>query len=165
MFSRRRGLRGARWVLLGSVAFASACALPGKPASPAAPSVRPALGEDAWTAGDRTRLPVTRWRPAGRPHGVVLALHGFAEHRQMFYALAPHLAGAGYLVVAYDQRGFGETATRGHWAGRGQLVDDARTAWQLLRRRHPDIPVHLLGHSMGAAVAALAVTGQGAIEP
>lgn len=114
---------------------------------------------------DGVRLPATRWLPEGEARGVVLALHGFAEYGGAFYTLAPHLAAAGYAVYAHDQRGFGRTASRGVWAGQEQLVADARTAFEGLRARYPDRPVHLLGHSMGAAVAMLAMTGPKAIRP
>ena len=134
------------------------------PPAPEGPTV-PRWTDTAWIAADGRRLPVTHWLPEGEPRSIVLALHGFSEHRNVFFALAPHLAAAGHAVYAFDQRGFGETAERGFWPGRRRLVDDARTAWRLLRERHPERPVHLLGHSMGGAVAALAVTGPAAIEP
>ncbi|UEX76204.1 alpha/beta fold hydrolase [Spiribacter halobius] len=116
-------------------------------------------------AADGERLPASRWLPAGPPRGVVLALHGFAEYRGGFYTLGPRLAEAGYAVYAYDQRGFGQTARRGYWPGRAQLVADARTVLAHLRDRYPGRPVHLLGHSMGGAVAMLAVTGEAAVTP
>ena len=142
----------------------TACAGPDKP-SPTGDAPRPRLTDTDWIAADGLRMPLTRWSGAGKPHGIVLALHGFSEHRRIFFALAPHLAAAGYRVYAYDQRGFGDTATRGFWAGQRALVRDARSAYRLLRQRYPDTPVHLLGHSMGGAIATLAVTGDRAIRP
>ena len=133
--------------------------------APRSNATEPHLEDNGWVARDGIRLPMTRWLPEGEPRGVVLALHGFSEHREVFYALAPHLAGAGYAVYAYDQRGFGDTAGRGTWPGSHQLVDDARSAYRLLTERHPGRPIHLLGHSMGGAIAALAVTGPEAIAP
>ena len=62
------------------------------------------------------------------------------------------LAAGGALVYAYDQRGFGRTQPRGYWAGAETMVDDARAALALLRARHPDVPIFLLGESMGGAV-------------
>ncbi len=125
----------------------------------------PRLGDAVFVADDGARLPLTRWRPEGDPRATVIALHGFTEHGGVFYTLGPSLAAAGYDVVAVDQRGFGRTASRGHWAGRARMVADVRALHRRLRRRHPQRPVHLLGHSMGAALATLAVTGAGAIEP
>lgn len=157
-----RGIR--RFAVLLLVAVVAGCAGPNRP-PPAADAGDPRLTGSGWITADGRRLPVTRWRGEGNPRGLVLALHGFSEHRRVFFALAPHLAAAGYHVYAYDQRGFGETATRGFWAGDEVLVDDARAAYRLLRQRYPNTPIHLLGHSMGGAIATLAVTGDAAIAP
>lgn len=154
------------WAVFPICLLLAACVVPAPPpASSAPPGNVPRLVEDAWFAADGRPLPVTRWLPAGEPRGVVLALHGFGEHRDIFFLLAPHLAEVGYAVYAYDQRGFGATATRGFWPGADRLTADARSAWRLLEQRYPEIPVHLLGHSMGAAVAVLATTGPRRIEP
>lgn len=126
---------------------------------------QPRLSEQAFIASDGARLPVSRWQPEGEPRGIVLALHGFTEHGGVFYALGPWLAAAGYTVLAIDQRGFGDTARRGWWAGRERMIADVRGLYRILDARARERPVYLLGHSMGAAVAALAVTGDGAVQP
>jgi len=158
----RSAIRGCS-ILLIALAL-TACATPDTP-SPGREAPGPRLTEAAWITADGRRMPLTRWSGEGEPRGIVLALHGFSEHGGIFFALAPHLAASGYRVYAYDQRGFGETATRGFWPGEQALVDDARAAYRLLRQRWPDTPIHLLGHSMGGAIATLAVTGDEAIRP
>ena len=152
------------WWALWLLGLLAGCASVPEPPAPAG-SVEPRIEAQAWIASDGRRLPLTRWQGGGQTRGVILALHGFSEHRGAFFALAPHLAARGYTVYAYDQRGFGGTASRGYWAGTTRLVEDARTLYRLLQRRYPEQPVHLLGHSMGAAIATLAITGERAIEP
>jgi len=121
---------------------------------PAGPAVQaPALTADAIVAADGTRLPLHRWQPvSGAPRAVIVALHGFD-------APGRWLAEQGIAAYAYDQRGFGKTASRGYWAGTETLTSDALSAVALIRAGHPGTPVFLLGASMGGAVAMLAVTG------
>ncbi|WP_431303252.1 alpha/beta fold hydrolase [Sediminicoccus sp. BL-A-41-H5] len=102
---------------------------------------------------DGARLPLRVWRPEGPPRFVVLAIHGLADHGgNMLLEGGPMLAAGGALVYAYDQRGFGWTSPRGYWAGAETMVSDANTALDLIRARHPGVPLFLLGESMGGAV-------------
>lgn len=104
-------------------------------------------------------LPLSSWVPeTGSPRAVLLALHGFNDYRGAFNELGSRLAQDGILTYAYDQRGFGATEGRGVWPGVNPLVNDARAMLTLLRERHPETPVYLLGSSMGGAVAINAVT-------
>lgn len=106
---------------------------------------------------DGARLPLRAWRPERPPRAVLLAIHGLGDHGGNFMAdSGPALAAGGVLVYAYDQRGFGWTATRGLWPGRETLLADAREAAALLRARHPGLPFFVLGESLGGAVALLA---------
>lgn len=51
-----------------------------------------------------------RFEPAGPPKGVVLLLHGGGQTRHAWDATATRLALAGFLAVAIDQRGHGDSA-------------------------------------------------------
>jgi pimeloyl-ACP methyl ester carboxylesterase len=83
----------------------------------------------------------------------LLCLHGFLDLSWGFAPVAPALAAAGYHVVAPDLRGHGDT----EWIGPGgyyhfmdYLPDVADLADAVARDR-----LVLLGHSMGASIAAL----------
>ncbi|MWJ26958.1 alpha/beta fold hydrolase [Halomonas sp. ZH2S] len=93
-----------------------------------------------------------------QPRAVVLGIHGFNDHGGSFSILADALTPHGIEVYAYDQRGFGATRQRGIWPGHRRLVDDATLVAELLRKRHPDAPLYLVGESMGAAVTILALS-------
>ncbi len=96
-------------------------------------------------------------QPTGA-RGVILMLHGGKEHGDevvdhrsaswrrsaaMARAIAPAVGEAGVAVhlLRYRHRG---------WNGGAGPVADARWALAELRRQYADLPVTLLGHSMGA---------------
>jgi len=138
--------------ILVLVAWLAGCATPLVQPRGDRPSV-PRLEAGRVIAADGVALPLSVWRPPTEPSAVVLALHGFNDYRQAFADVGAFLADRGIATYAYDQRGFGATAHRGIWPGVELLVDDAVAVAALLRQRHPDRPLYLLGESMGGAVA------------
>ncbi len=130
--------------------------------SPQVEENAPAWDSLRLVSDDGYRLPLRRWLPEGEPELVILALHGFNDYSEAFALPAPRFTAAGVALYAYDQRGFGAGEHPGLWASGERLAQDAATALALLRQKHPDKPVFLLGESMGGAVAVLAVTKSGA---
>lgn len=121
----------------------------------------PRIHDDRVVADDGYELPLYRWLPEdGPPRAVALGLHGFGDYGASFETLSGPLNEAGVAVYAYDQRGFGSTANPGIWAGRERMAGDVSLVASLLRDRHPDLPLYLVGKSMGGAVAIVAVSGE-----
>jgi alpha-beta hydrolase superfamily lysophospholipase len=119
----------------------------------------PMLTDDAIVMADGARLPLRRWLPAGEPVASVLALHGFNDYSRAFELPATEWATLGIATYAYDQRGFGATEQVGIWPGEDRLIADLMTASALVRAQHPDVPLFLLGESMGGAVVMAALDG------
>lgn len=115
--------------------------------------VAPVLGADAFTASDGARLPVRSWSPDVPARAVLVVLHGFNDYSNFFAAPGPWFADHAIAVYAYDQRGFGEAPHPGLWAGDDAMVADLKAVTGAVRARHPDVPVYILGESMGGAVA------------
>ncbi|MEZ5537485.1 MAG: alpha/beta fold hydrolase [Thiolinea sp.] len=109
-----------------------------------------------FTAGDGAELAVYRWKPSGQSRGNLLLLHGFNEYAGAFDEVGAEFARQGISVWAYDQRGFGRSSYRGLWAGAERMAEDAREMAALIRKTESDVPLTLLGMSMGGAVALLA---------
>ena len=120
------------------------------PAGPA--TAEPAFTLKGFRTEDGLHLPFYEWGPAA-PRAVVLALHGFGDYSNGFDKAANALATRGIATYAYDQRGFGVSPDRGRWHGAARLVEDAADAVRALRRKHPGVPLYLMGHSMGGGVA------------
>jgi alpha-beta hydrolase superfamily lysophospholipase len=114
----------------------------------------------AFIAADGTELPMRSWLPKGKPKAVIAALHGFADYSAAFAKPAAYWAAHGVATFAYDQRGFGGAPHLFHWSGAATMVKDAKEFASVLRRRYPDVPIYLLGESMGGAVAIAATTGR-----
>ena len=122
--------------------------------------VQPQLNDKLLIAADGFELPMRSWLPAhGHVRAAVVALHGYNDYSNAFDGAGREFATAGIATYAYDQRGFGATRDRGVWAGTPTLVSDAGTAVEMVRKRHPGVPVYLMGESMGGAVVLTAMTG------
>jgi len=97
--------------------------------------------------------------PTGPARGVVLLLHGMAEHAARYEELQLYLAQQGYVAACYNHRGHGPDVPGhqlGYFAdsqGWSHLVSDAEVVRQALAALHPDVPFILLGHSMGSFIA------------
>ncbi len=120
------------------------------------------LDKDHLIVGDGAKLPIMRWPANPAPRAIMLGLHGYGDYRRSFRLAGPWFAARGVEMIAYDQRGFGETASRGVWPGPDNLIQDFGDAVACLRDAYPRLPIHVLGESMGAAVA-LAGLGSGEV--
>ena len=89
----------------------------------------------------------------GDPHvePYVLLAHGWSDYALRFLPWVRALRGAGHAVVAFDQPGHGRSAP-----GRGYLIDFAAHIDAAVQRFGPAAAV--VGHSFGAAAAALAMS-------
>ena len=91
--------------------------------------------------------------PVGPARGTVLVVHGLGEHGGRYAHVAARLAGQGWAVAGYDQRGHGlSTGPRSGLAADDSLLADLGSVIEHQRRAMPG-PLMLLGHSMGALVA------------
>lgn len=120
----------------------------------------PRMDETGFFPSDGKRLALSQWQPGAEPWAVLVALHGFNGYRKTFEKPAEFFTANGILVLAYDQRGFGEDPDAGLWAGGDILAKDLAAFLALVKLEHPGKPVFVAGESMGAAVAltALAAT-------
>lgn len=121
------------------------------------PVDQPSFSDTAFHTADGVDLPVRTWvqwhgDDSRKPLGIILALHGFNDHSGGLALPGSGLSRRGYRVYAYDQRGFGRAPQRGIWPGSEPLIADLKIATRLLKARFPDLPLYLLGESMGGAV-------------
>jgi alpha-beta hydrolase superfamily lysophospholipase len=97
-----------------------------------------------------------RWLPDGKLHSGILLAHGYAEHSSRYDTLVEHIVPQGYGVFAIDHRGHGQSeGERVHVDSFDDYVIDLKTHFDTVTREYPALPMHLLGHSMGAFIAIL----------
>ena len=96
------------------------------------------------TGADGVQLAVREFGGTGRD---LLLLHGLASTSHIFDLVAPRLT-RGFRVVAYDQRGHGESSKPSSKYGFAHMTSDALAVIRGLGLRRPIV----LGHSWGANV-------------
>ncbi|HCH66754.1 MAG TPA: alpha/beta hydrolase [Deltaproteobacteria bacterium] len=110
-------------------------------------------------AADGTPRHVIDWRPdPGTPIRAALHIaHGMAEYSARYARLAEALTAAGFAVSAADHRGHGRTTEegpeRGIFAesdGWRLATDDVRDMVRRLRAQYANVPLVVMGHSMGS---------------
>ena len=106
----------------------------------------------------KTQLHGMRWEPEGGSVRAVLQIcHGVAEHIARYDAFARYLNGLGIAVVGHDHLGHGLSLPEGGtpvYFGAGStwntVVDDIYVLHQRIRLWYPDVPLCIMGHSMGS---------------
>lgn len=94
------------------------------------------------------------WVPDGETRAVVALVHGLSEHSGRYQHVAGRLVAEGYAVHALDHRGHGRSAGPRSLVDRfANLVTDLDALVEAASLARPDVPLLLVGHSMGGLVA------------
>lgn len=103
-----------------------------------------------------TEIFYTKWIPDD-VKGILQIAHGMAEYINRYDRFARFMADNGYAVYGDDHRGHGRTGravgTLGKLAeknGYNVVTDDIKALTDIAKADYPDVPVILLGHSMGS---------------
>jgi alpha-beta hydrolase superfamily lysophospholipase len=95
------------------------------------------------------------WSDAGEPTHIVVIAHGYGEHVGRYEHVAAALVDAGAVVYAVDHMGHGKSGgERVRVHDFEDVVTDLHALDLEARHDHPDLPVVVLGHSMGGLIAA-----------
>ncbi len=112
------------------------------------------------SADGRTAVHAVEWLPEDRPRAVLQISHGVAEYILRYEPLAEYLTARGFAVAGHDHLGHGGSVAPGgarlYFGPKGSwnwVVDDLYARFCLLKKQFPDIPLLLLGHSMGSFLA------------
>jgi len=91
------------------------------------------------------------WMPDGEVKAKLIFFHGFSDHIDRYYDFFPSLARAGIASYGIDQRGWGKsTPGKAHWGRTGPTTRVLADMAAFIKSQLPsDVPVFVLGHSMG----------------
>ena len=135
-------------ILLVAIALSACVSFPGAPEEIAPP----VLAGNFVQSVDGALLGLQKWQ-AEQPRAIIIAVHGMNDYSNAFA-----MAGAWWAeqesitTYAIDLRGFGRSPAFGHWPGEETMIADLRATIAAVRDRHADLPVFVLGHSMGAGL-------------
>ncbi|MGW0816707.1 alpha/beta hydrolase [Streptomyces viridiviolaceus] len=104
--------------------------------------------------GTRGSITAREW-PAAPARYVALLVHGYGEHIGRYEEVADVLVAHGAAVYGPDHTGHGRSSgERVLIEDFEDVVTDVHAVAELARAAHPDLPVVVIGHSMGGLIAA-----------
>ncbi len=105
-----------------------------------------------WERPKRARLYGRMWLPQQSMTGLVIMIHGVGEHSGCYEQWAQKFVNESIGFLAFDLRGHGKsTGKRGH-ASYKAIKDDLRWVIKTMRKKFPQTPLILYGHSMGGNI-------------
>jgi alpha-beta hydrolase superfamily lysophospholipase len=107
-----------------------------------------------FAGGDGISLYYQAWTPSqSRPRAAIVNLHGLGDHSGLYPNLASYLPARGMAVYAYDMRGNGRSpGQRAYLRSWREYRDDLRGFVARVREWEKDLPLFLLGNSLGGLV-------------
>ena len=104
------------------------------------------------------KIHVCRWTPKGEAKAVMQIVHGIAEFVERYDDFANYLTSMGYIVVAEDHMGHGQSIGEDGLCGyfHGGWFNGVADTYKLMQdtmAEFPNLPYVLFGHSMGSFMA------------
>ncbi len=108
--------------------------------------------EGHFTGVNKNKLYYQAWKPKD-PKAIIIVCHGLGEHSGRYTFPAKHFTKKNLAFYAYDHRGHGKSqGKRGHVDSFNDYIKDLHSFIRLVRRKHGDRKIFLLGHSLGALI-------------
>jgi len=96
------------------------------------------------------------WLPEGKPKASVVINHGLHEHSGRYEHLVAFLTDNNFAVYGLDLPGHGKTpGIRSFVNSFNDFIEAVEIYLDMIRSWQPDLPVFLMGHSMGGLIAAV----------
>lgn len=98
-------------------------------------------------------------RVPDHPKAILQLVHGMSEYRERYHAFMDYCAEQGYVVIIHDHRGHGASLRSSddlgyfYRDGAGGIISDVHQVSLFAKSELPDLPLAMLGHSMGSLIA------------
>lgn len=105
-----------------------------------------------------SKIHAVKWIPEGTPTCIFQIVHGMAEYAARYEEFASYLSDKGFLVVAEDHLGHGQSSAKedlGFFCkndAKTVVVRDVHRLKKMVQEEYPGIPYVILGHSMGSFI-------------
>lgn len=107
---------------------------------------------------DQLQISGTIVKPEGEIRGILQLVHGMSEFHERYLPFMEYMAKQGFLCVIHDHRGHGKSvktkADLGYFYEKSAtyIVEDTHQVTYLMKKKYPNLPYFLFGHSMGSLV-------------
>jgi alpha-beta hydrolase superfamily lysophospholipase len=106
--------------------------------------------EMEWKTHDGMNICAQGWEPDSWTKAAVCLVHGLGEHVGRYKHVGEALTKAGYVLMGFNLRGHGRSGgVRGHTPSNEAFLQDIDLLFENARKRYPDLPMFLYGHSLG----------------
>ncbi len=123
------------------------------------PLIKPELKDNFFFTRDGISLPFYSWGEKENPDKIIIAAHSFRDFSLAYKPIGQFLAKKNISLWTYDQRGFGDSPSLGKWSGKENMIHDfIDFSKAVIATSKKDIPIILMGESMGAAVILAALS-------
>jgi alpha-beta hydrolase superfamily lysophospholipase len=102
------------------------------------------------------------WLPENKAKAAIYIVHGLHEHGGRYQHLAAYLTKNDYAVYTMDFLGHGKSAgVRSYVDTYDDFISSMDGYLDLIRSWQPDLPIYIIGHSMGGLLSAVFLTVTG----
>lgn len=114
-----------------------------------------------------TEIHGIKWAPESAPVGIVILIHGMAEHLERYGTFAEFLCEKGFVVAGNEHLGHGKSIgknPKGYFCKKDAatvVVRDVHRLKKMVQNEYPNIPIFVFGHSMGSLIARNYITKYG----
>ncbi|MEM9273378.1 MAG: lysophospholipase [Cyanobacteria bacterium P01_F01_bin.143] len=110
--------------------------------------------EGKFIGADGLQLYYQSWHPQAITKAIVILVHGLGVHSNIFDRVVEFLVAHNYGVYGLDLRGHGRSpGQRGYINSWREFREDLQAFHKLVREKEPNLPLFLLGQSLGGTIS------------